>query len=197
MSHKHGGLRGSIESTLEDAENGLSSEFRMALSVAWEQYLSLVDAVDTYDSCLEKSLQSQPDCKKLLKIEGVGMLNAVSLYIALGCADIGTFTKGKDAAACIGLTPIQHSTGGKVKLGSIGRRVKNNILRSQLITGAMAVVSHLANRPARTKKELWLKALIERRGKKCAAVALANKNVRTAFAILTQGTEYKAEPIVA
>jgi transposase len=197
VSHKHGGLRGSIESTLEDAEKGLSSEFRMDLSVAWELYLSLVNAVDTYDTCLEKSLQSQSDCKKLLKIEGVGMLNAVSLYIALGCADIGTFTKGKDAAACIGLTPIQHSTGGKVKLGSIGRRVKNNILRSQLITGAMAVVSHLANRPARTKKELWLKALIERRGKKCAAVALANKNVRTAFAILTQGTEYKAEPIVA
>lgn len=91
VSQKYGGLRGSIESTLEDANNGLSDEFRKALAVAWEQYLSLVDAVDTYDSCLEKSLQSQPDCKKLLKIEGVGMLNAVSLYIALGCADIGTF----------------------------------------------------------------------------------------------------------
>ena len=152
MSQKNGGLRGSIESTLEDAKNGYSGEFRMAHSFAWEQYLSLVDTVETYDSCLEKALQPQPDCKKLLKTDGIGVLNAVSLYVALGRADIGTFTKGKDAA-CIGLTSIQHSPGSKVKLGSVGRRVKNTLLRSQLITGSMSVVSNIANRPARTKKE--------------------------------------------
>ncbi|MBY8101032.1 transposase, partial [Vibrio fluvialis] len=144
-----------------------------------------------------QSIKSHPDCKKLLKIEGIGILNAINLYIALGCADIGSFTKGKDAAACIGLTPIQHSSGGKSKVGSIGRRTKNTILRSQLITGAMSIVNHLGTRAAKTKKELWLKALIERRGKKCAAVALANKNVRTAFALLTQGSEYKADPVSA
>ncbi|MFA0120842.1 IS110 family transposase, partial [Vibrio sp. 10N.261.48.A2] len=63
--------------------------------------------------------------------------------------------------------------------------------------GAMSIVSKVANRPPKTKKEEWLKQLIERRGKKCAAVALANKNVRTAFALLTKGTEYKAEPLVS
>ena len=67
------------------------------------------------------------------------------------------------------------------------------MMRSLLIAGAMSVVYRLSNREAKTKKELWLKALIERRGKKCAAVALANKNVRTAFAMLSKGTEYTAE----
>jgi len=62
--------------------------------------------------------------------EGVGTMNAINLYIAPGCWDIGVFTKGKDASACIGLTPIQHSSGGLVKLGSIGKHCKNSILRS-------------------------------------------------------------------
>lgn len=197
VSKRKGGLLRVIESTLEDAENGFSMEFRVAFCAAKEQYLTLVETISTYDTCLEQSIKSHPDCKKLLKIEGIGILNAINLYIALGCADIVSFTKGKDAAACIGLTPIQHSSGGKSKVGSIGRRTKNTILSSQLITGAMSIVNHLGTRAAKTKKELWLKALIERRGKKCAAVALANKNVRTAFALLTQGSKYKADPVSA
>ncbi len=56
----------------------------------------------------------------------------------------------------------------------------------------MATKGHIVKREAKTQKEVWLKALIERRGKKYAAVALANKTIRTAFAMLTQGTKYKA-----
>ncbi len=194
---KDGGIIAGIKAYIEDAENELTSEFRAVLNTASKQYELLVEAIVTYDMSLEKTVGQHDDCKKLLKLEGVGNVNAVNLYIALGCADLGTFSKGKDASACIGLTPLQYSSGGKVKLGSIGKYVKNSTLRSQLIVGAMSAVSHAVRREAVTTKDVWIKALVERKGKKCAAVALANKTVRTAFAMLTQGTEYKAEYILA
>ena len=192
-SARNGGLRAAIESTLEDGENNLSSIFRLALKVAWEQYLVIIKSIANYDECLVKAIASHPDCKRLLKLEGVGTLNAINLYIALGCYELGVFSKGKYASACIGLTPIQHSSGGKTKLGSIGKYVKNSMLRSQLVVGSMAAIRMIIKKDAKTKKERWIQELVERRGMRCAAVALANKNVRTAYAMLTKGTEYKAE----
>lgn len=194
---KGAAVSAAIQAFIEDAENELSFEFRKALSTACTQYESLVESIKVYDKSLDKTANAHDDCKKLLKLEGVSTVNAVNLYVALGCAELGSFSKGKDASACIGLTPLQYSSGGKTKIGSIGKYVKNGALRSQLIVGATAAVSWIIKRKAKTKKELWIQALVERRGKKCAAVALANKTVRTAFAMLTQGTEYKAEPITA
>ncbi len=197
ISSRQGGLKGVIESLLEDAENGFSIEFRRALSTAWKFYLEILDSIRVYDSCLEITVEEHADCKRLLKLESVGILNAINLYIALGCAELGVFNKGKDASACIGLTPMQHSSGGITKIGHIGKYVKNSTLRSQLITGAMAVINQVVKRTAVTKKEAWIQGLVARRGKKCAAVSLANKTVRTAYAMLTQGTEYKAELLAA
>lgn len=197
VSKRNGGLRGTIEALLEDAENGLSFEFREALDTAFKHYLDILCSIATYDKCLEKAVQDHAACKRLHQLEGVGIINAINLYIALGCAELGVFNKGKDASACIGLTPIQYSSGGKTKLGSIGKYVKNSMLRSQLITGAMAAVSSAVKRPAKTKKDAWIQGIVNRKGKKCAAVALANKTVRTAYAMLTQGSEYKAALLTA
>lgn len=194
---KAGGLRGAIESALENAENDFSNEFRSALKASWEQYLGVLKAISVHDESLVKAINAHPECKSLLKLEGVGTLNAVNLYISIGCSELGVFSKGKDVSACIGLTPIQHSSGGKTKLGTIGKYVKNSMLRSQLIVGSMSAVSKIVKREAKTKKERWIQELVSRRGLRCAAVALANKNVRTAYAMLTQGTEYKAELLAA
>ncbi len=64
---------------------------------------------------MDNSDRAHQECKKLTQLEGVGAMNAINLYIALGCSDIGYFSKGKNAATCIGLTPIQHSSGGVIK----------------------------------------------------------------------------------
>jgi len=74
----------------------------------------------------------------------------------------------------------------------IGKYCKNGSLRSQLITGAMSVVIKVIKYGAKTKKELWLQGLMQRRGNRCAAVALANKTVRTAYSMLQNNTEYHA-----
>lgn len=195
VSSRNGGLKGVVQSVLEDAENGFIMGFREALNAAWLHYVFQLETIKVYESTLGDAIKDHPECEKLLALEGVGIINAVNLYITIGCGDLGVFKSGRDFSACIGLTPVQHSSGGKTKIGSVSKRVKNNSLRSCLVTGAMSIVKLVDKREPKTEKERWLKALIERRGKLCAAVALANKTVRTAFAMLTQGTEYKAQPL--
>jgi len=176
-SSRSGGLGGTVQSVLEDAENGFCMQFRQALNAIWKLYLQTVENIAEKDRLLAQAIKAHPECEKLLALEGVSTINAINLYIAIGCGEAGTFKTGRDASACIGL--------------------KNIALRSYLVNGAMSVINHVDRREPRTKKEKWVKQLLERKSKKCVAVALANKTVRTAFALLTQGTEYKAEPLLA
>ncbi len=99
------------------------------------------------------------------------------------------FTRSREFSAYLGLTPRQYSSGGKANIVGISRKVGNRRLRSNLIQGALAYVYRM--KEPRSCKDRWLRDLIERAGPRRAAVALANKNVRTAWAMVTQGTEYQ------
>lgn len=180
---------------LEDAENELSFAMRESLHQMWSIYMQLGKEFDVIDTQLKHLAMQDTDCKRLMVLEGVGPIGAVRLKLQL--ENIEHFKNGREASACIGVTPKQHSSGGKIKIGSISKSSCNRPLRSCLFLGARSVVSALKKRPARTEKERWLKALTERRGVNCASIALANKTVRTAHALLKNGTDYKPVPLAA
>lgn len=182
-------LKKRLPEILEDAENGLPLSVRASLHQAWTLWQHQERSLKETEQLLGKRMKDTPACQALAQLESVGSKNAIGLYVALG--DGRQYKNGREAAACIGVTPKQFSSGGKVKLGSIGKFKGNQRLRSSLIVGARSVVNYLAKRAPRNDKERWLKTLIDRRGPGRAAVALANKTVRTAWAMLYYNTPYQ------
>lgn len=121
---------------------------------------------------------------QLTGIPGIGPLGASALLAQVGNAQ--QFRSGRQASAFVGIVPRQHGTGGRVRLGAISKR-GDPYLRTLLLHGARSVM-------AKSKQPSpWLKALIARRGKNVAAVALANKNVRIAWALLRRGGRYEPD----
>ena len=130
--------------------------------------------------------------RRLMEIPGVGPLLA-SAFVA-SVADPNVFKTGRDLAAWIGLVPKQNSSGGKDRLGSI-TRAGNRYLRQMLVVGAMAVIRYAERHGT---KRPWLVQLLARRPAKVAAVALANKNARMVWALMTSGERYREpQPMAA
>lgn len=194
-SARNGGLAGTIQDVLEDGENQFSASLRLALDAAWKLHTHLIETIEHYDNALANLVEQISDCKKLMQLEGVGIINAINLYNIIRPTEDHTFKSGRDVSACIGLTPKQHSSGGKTKIGKIAKQVRKKSVRSQLITGAFTYVNAVCKRKAKSTKDLWIQNLAERKGKKCAAVALANKTVRTAFSLLLNNTMYSVTPV--
>jgi transposase len=175
---------------LEDAENSIPDAFRHQFADMFSFYQKSEKALVKVEKQLAALIKKQKSCQALISLEGIGPVNALGLSLALG--ERGeSFKNGREASACIGVTPQQYSTGGVVVLGGIGKKRGNKRLRSTLIQGALAVTKVLKNREPRNSKEAWLKALMERCGVRKAAVALANKNIRTAWAMLHYGKAYQ------
>jgi transposase len=183
-------LHSRLPEVLEEGDNELPDVYRPTLSLLYGQLCELRDDVKRLTMEIETLVKHNPSCQRLTALEGVGPMGSVLLYATLGTGE--AFVNGRQFSAYLGLTPKQFSSGGKVRFVGISRRVANKRLRAVLIQGARAYVHKL--KTPKSAKDRWLLALIERGGYGKAAVALANKNVRTAWALLTQGTEYQKYP---
>jgi transposase len=181
-------VRKRLPEILEDGENGLSFSFRGLLSGLYQDLVQLDERVAQCDAEIEQMARESEACQRLLSIPGIGAQAATALVAAVG--DVRVFRNGREMAAWLGLVPRQHSTGGKVRLLGISKR-GDVYLRMLLVHGARSVVRFAGRKEDRTSR--WVTGLESRRGKNIAAVALANKMVRTAWALLTKGESYGVE----
>lgn len=170
---------------LEDNENGLSGAFRVLLTGLAEDLFSLDERIVALDEQIARSAKDDPVAQRLLALRGIGPLTASALSGALG--DGKAFHRGRDFAAALGLTPRQHSTGGRDCLLGISKR-GDSYVRKLLAHGARAVLRHAAARDDALSQ--WRNALATRKHINVALVALANKTARVAWAVTRHDTAY-------
>ena len=160
---------------------------RFCLEMLARQYVTITTEIGAIDKRIHAWHRSCEDSRRLEEIPGIGPIVATALVAEIG--DWKQFRSGRNLAAWIGLVPKQHSTGGKERLGSITKQ-GNRYLRWLLVAGAMAVIRHARQHGT---NRAWLTRIMARRPAKVAAVALANKIARMAWAIMARGERF-AQP---
>lgn len=179
-------LRKALPEIIECLENGLTAAFRPLLVGLRQDLLQLDERVAELDRVMQQLAMTHPDARRLKQLRGVGPSVATAMIASIG--DGSAFKRGRDAAAWVGLVPRQHSSGGKEKQLGISKRGDTH-LRTLLIHGARSAIK--ASQGKTDPLSLWLQSLCQRRNKNIAAVALANKTMRMAWAILTSGNDYQ------
>jgi transposase len=170
---------------LADGDNALPEPMRALLRRLLAQLKGLDQQVAELKAEIVTWHLHNEDSLRLERIGGFGPLTASALVASLGNAR--SFQNGRQVAAWLGLVPRQDSSGGKTRLLGISKH-GDVYLRTLLIHGARAVLRHLAHRAHRTDD--WLRRLLARRNKNVAAVALANKNARIAWALLAHQRDF-------
>ncbi len=159
---------------------------RKCLAALGAHLRRLKEQILEFDRMIMAWHRSNEISKRLDAIPGVGPMLATALVA--GVADPKAFRSGRNFSAWIGLVPKQHSSGGKDRLGSISKQ-GDRYLRSLFVAGALAVIRYAKIHG--TKHRPWLTALLARRPTKVAAIALANKIARMAWAMMARGERYK------
>jgi transposase len=178
-------LRAAIPCWLEDAENGLTADFRRLMHGVWDDLLALDDRVGEMDKTIKRLAENNEDCVRLQQLRGVGPMTSTAMVASVG--DARQYHKSRQMAAAIGITPKQHSSGGKDRLLGISKR-GDVYLRTLMIHGARAVVTRAEHKDDRLSR--WVTGIATRRHPNVAAVALANKTARMAWAMLRNETDY-------
>ena len=145
--------------------------------------------IEEYDRAIKTIAKEDERSKRLMQLPGIGPTTASALLASLGVGH--DFDNGRQVAAWMGLTPGQYSSGGKTRLGRI-TKAGDGYLRSLLVLGARAVLNSLGTKQDRFSR--WARALQERRGYWKAAVAIAAKNARLAWAVLKYGEAFRLYP---
>jgi transposase len=175
-----------VDNLTDPERNGLSDFFVETLIEMAERLRFLDERVRAYDLKIKRLFQQDERCQRLAKIEGVGTLVATALVAAVGNAS--EFKSGRELSAWLGLVPRQHSSGNRNVLLGISKR-GDRYLRTLMIHGARAALRS-ADR-GETQRSAWLSRLKRERGANVAAVALANKNARVVWALLTRSEKYR------
>jgi transposase len=159
-----------------------------AMICSLQEQLKRIDGLEQEIDRLEKRISTwhkqEAACRAIAEVPGIGKLTATALVAMIG--DAKAFKSGRELASFLGLVPRQCGTGGKIRLGSISKR-GDPYLRTLLIHGARSVLCH-AKAPT-----AWQTGIQARRPANVAAVAMANKMARTAWAILAHGQAYRKD----
>ena len=175
---------------LDDPEDArVPTVARGALNTMREMLSALETQVETLDRTIKAQVRANPTARRLDTIPGFGPI--LSGAIAAIVTDPKHFDSGRDFAASLGLVPRQDSTGGKTKLGPISKR-GNGYLRRLLVNGATAVLNG-----KNARNDPWRAKLLDGKPRKLAAVALANKMARIAWAVMTRQEDFRPRAVTA
>jgi transposase len=180
-------VRKCLAQFLGDEANGLPPPMRTLLQRQLEELAHLDKQVDELTNQITNWHRLSETSRRLAEIPGIGPLSATAMLASMGSAS--HFHDGRHLSAWIGIVPRQHSSGGKAVMLGISKH-GDTYLRTLLIHGARAVVSSAKRKPPLEQAKTWLGQLTARRNANVAAVALANKNARIAWALLAHDRRY-------
>jgi transposase len=182
-----GHVRRALPVILEDPDNGLSGLIRELIGEISERLKFIEERLHQYDLRIQRLFREDERCRRLAAVEGVGPLVATVLVAAVGNAT--EFKSGRALAAYLGLVPRHRASGGRTTLFGISKR-GDRYLRTLLVHGARSAMRTVERH--RAARNVWAGRLKLRRGSNVAAVAIANKNARVMWALLSRGENYRA-----
>jgi transposase len=179
-------IEAGLPGILEDADAKLSGTLRLLLAQLKLELDQLAQRLEEAETLIEQTVQENEACQRLLQVPGIGPVTATAVISAIGNG--AAFRKGREFAAWMGVVPREYSTGGKQKLLGISKR-GNRYLRKLFVQCARAVLQQKTKQTPGLKA--WLEKLTSHTHRHVAAVALANKLARMAWAVLATGEAYR------